>query len=37
MSSHTAETRLGLIGKLLLDGEMTCETGLTPSFHSISF
>jgi len=28
MSSHTAETRLGLIGKLLLDGEMTCETGL---------
>ena len=28
MSSHTAETRLGLIGKLLLDGEMVCETGL---------
>ena len=28
MSSHTAETRLGLIGKLLLDGEMICETGL---------
>ena len=28
MSSHTAETRLGLIGKLLLEGEMICETGL---------
>jgi len=28
MSSHTAETRLHLIGKLLLDGEMVCETGL---------
>jgi CRISPR-associated protein Csm3 len=28
MSSHTAETKLGLIGKLLLDGEMVCETGL---------
>ncbi len=28
MSSHTATTKLGLIGKLLLDGEMICETGL---------
>jgi CRISPR-associated protein Csm3 len=28
MSSHTAETRLRLIGKLLLDGELLCETGL---------
>lgn len=28
MSSHTAETKLALIGKLLLDGEMTCVTGL---------
>jgi len=28
MSSHTATTKLGLIGKLLLDGEMVCETGL---------
>lgn len=28
MSSHTASTKLGLIGKLLLDGEMICETGL---------
>lgn len=28
MSSHTAATKLGLIGKLLLDGEMICETGL---------
>jgi len=28
MSSHTASTRLGLIGKLLLDGELICETGL---------
>jgi CRISPR-associated protein Csm3 len=28
MSSHTAETKLGLIGKLLIDGEMVCETGL---------
>lgn len=28
MSSHTADTKLGLIGKLLLDGEMICETGL---------
>jgi CRISPR-associated protein Csm3 len=28
MSSHTAATKLGLIGKLLLDGELICETGL---------
>jgi CRISPR-associated protein Csm3 len=28
MSSHTATTKLGLIGKLLLDGELICETGL---------
>lgn len=28
MSSHTAETKLGLVGKLLLDGDMICETGL---------
>lgn len=28
MSSHTSDTKLGLIGKLMLDGEMTCETGL---------
>jgi CRISPR-associated protein Csm3 len=28
MSSHTASTKLGLIGKLLFEGEMTCETGL---------
>lgn len=28
MSSHSAETKLSLIGKLLLDGEMICETGL---------
>lgn len=28
MSSHTADTRLGLVGKLLLDGMMICETGL---------
>ncbi|HAX44787.1 MAG TPA: type III-A CRISPR-associated RAMP protein Csm3 [Bryobacteraceae bacterium] len=28
MSSHTAETKLGLIGKLLIDGDMICETGL---------
>jgi CRISPR-associated protein Csm3 len=28
MSSHTAGTKLGLIGKLLLDGEMICESGL---------
>src|SRR5512145_941752 len=28
MTSHTAETRLSLIGKLLLDGELICETGL---------
>ena len=28
MSSHTAETRLKLAGKLLLDGEMHCVTGL---------
>ncbi len=28
MSSHTAETKLGLVGKLLLDGMMVCETGL---------
>ena len=28
MSSHTSDTKLGLIGKLMLDGEMICETGL---------
>lgn len=28
MSSHTAQTELRLIGKLLLEGDLTCETGL---------
>jgi CRISPR-associated protein Csm3 len=28
MSSHTTDTRLRLIGKLLLDGDLVCETGL---------
>lgn len=28
MSSHTAQTELKLIGKLILEGELTCETGL---------
>lgn len=28
MSSHTAETQLKLIGKLLVEGELHCETGL---------
>lgn len=28
MSAHTAQTELKLIGKLILEGEMTCETGL---------
>src|SRR4249919_4195154 len=28
MSAHTAETQLRLIGKLLLEGELHCETGL---------
>jgi CRISPR-associated protein Csm3 len=28
MSSHTAETRLRLIGKLILEGELECQTGL---------
>jgi CRISPR-associated protein Csm3 len=28
MSAHTAQTELKLAGKLILDGEMTCETGL---------
>src|SRR5438552_3344778 len=28
MSAHTTETRLQLIGKLLLEGELHCETGL---------
>lgn len=28
MSSHTAQTELKLIGKLLLEGDLTCETGL---------
>ncbi len=28
MSQHTAETELKLIGKLVLDGELHCETGL---------
>src|SRR5919205_1459670 len=28
MSAHTTETQLRLIGKLLLEGELQCETGL---------
>src|SRR6202035_619910 len=28
MGAHTAQTELKLIGKLLLEGELTCETGL---------
>ena len=28
MSSHTAQTELKLIGKLILEGELHCETGL---------
>lgn len=28
MSSHTADTKLRLIGKLFLEGDMICETGL---------
>jgi CRISPR-associated protein Csm3 len=28
MSSHTADTELKLIGKLVLEGDLTCETGL---------
>ena len=28
MSSHTADTQLKLIGKLILEGELQCETGL---------
>ncbi len=28
MSAHTAQTELKLIGKLILEGEMQCETGL---------
>src|SRR5437868_1627818 len=28
MSSHTAQTSLKLIGKLILDGDLTCHTGL---------
>lgn len=28
MSSHTAQTELTFIGKLILDGELHCETGL---------
>ena len=28
MSAHTAQTELKLIGKLILEGEMSCETGL---------
>ena len=28
MSSHTAETELKLLGKLILEGEITCQTGL---------
>lgn len=28
MSSHTAKTELKLIGKLILEGELNCETGL---------
>jgi len=28
MSSHTAQTELKLIGKLILEGDITCQTGL---------
>lgn len=28
MSSHTADTELKLIGKLVVEGDLTCETGL---------
>src|SRR5215472_5869187 len=28
MSSHTAQTELKLIGKLILEGDLTCQTGL---------
>src|ERR1700756_6072162 len=28
MSAHTAQTELKLIGKLILEGDITCETGL---------
>src|SRR5579871_3922661 len=28
MSAHTSQTELKLLGKLILEGEMTCETGL---------
>src|ERR1043166_5067095 len=28
MSAHTSQTELKLIGKLILEGEMLCETGL---------
>ena len=28
MSAHTAETQPKLIGKLILDGELQCDTGL---------
>ena len=28
MSAHTTDTQLRLIGKLLLEGELHCETGL---------
>ncbi|MGD0500839.1 MAG: type III-A CRISPR-associated RAMP protein Csm3 [Bryobacteraceae bacterium] len=28
MSAHTSQTELKFIGKLILEGEMTCETGL---------
>jgi CRISPR-associated protein Csm3 len=28
MSAHTAQTELKLVGKLILEGEMQCETGL---------
>src|SRR5262252_6253421 len=28
MSAHTSQTELKLVGKMILEGEMTCETGL---------
>ena len=28
MSSHTAATELTFFGKLILEGQITCETGL---------
>ena len=35
MSAHTPQTELKLVGKLILEGEMKCETGLHVGAHAL--